>query len=96
MTDPAPTEPHDHPVDAERVAHARARGLSEEDAGRLTGLLPLLTDPVRTHISHAPDEVEEPCVGDLAPDQGATEDAVGYALRLLRPVELTRRADPEN
>jgi DNA-binding transcriptional ArsR family regulator len=74
----------EHPVDAERVAHAQARGLSVEDAGRLTSLLSLLADPVRARILYALDEVEELCVGDLALALGGTEDSVGYALRLLR------------
>ncbi len=77
-------EPHEHPVDPERVAHARTRGLSAEDAGRLSGLLSLLADPVRARILYALDEVEELCVGDLALALEATEDSVGYALRLLR------------
>jgi DNA-binding transcriptional ArsR family regulator len=77
-------EDHEHPVDPQRVARARARGLSAEDAGRLTSLLSLLADPVRARILYALDQVEELCVGDIALALGATEDAVGYALRLLR------------
>jgi len=65
MTDTA-AEPHEHPVDPERVAHARARGLSAEDAADWRGLLSLLADPVRSRILYALDEVEELCVGDLA------------------------------
>jgi DNA-binding transcriptional ArsR family regulator len=89
MTVPVPTNdpipgPHEHPVDADRVAHARVRGLSVEDAGRLTSLLSLLADPVRARILYALDEVKELCVGDLALALGASEDSVGYALRLLR------------
>ena len=30
---------HDHPIDPERVAHARSRLPNAEDAARLTGLL---------------------------------------------------------
>jgi ArsR family transcriptional regulator, lead/cadmium/zinc/bismuth-responsive transcriptional repressor len=71
-------EPHDHPVDPERVTRARARGLSAEDAGR----------PVRARILYALDEVEELCVGDLALALEVTDDAVGYALRLLRTAGL--------
>lgn len=82
------TQPHGHPVDPERVAHARARGLSADDAGRLSSLLSLLADPVRARIVYALDEVEELCVGDLALALGATEDAVGYGLRLLRTAGL--------
>ncbi len=85
--------PHEHPVDPERVAHARARGLSAEDAGRLAGLLSLLADPVRSRILYALDEVEELCVGDLALALQVSEDSVGYALRILRTAGLvaTRR-----
>lgn len=87
-TDTLTTGAHEHPVDPVRVAHARARGLSAEDAGRLSGLLSLLADPVRARILYALDEVEELCVGDLALALGATEDAVSYALRLLRTAGL--------
>ncbi len=87
-------ERHEHPVDPERVAHARARGLTAEDAGRLSSLLSLLADPIRARILYALDEVEELCVGDLALALDATEDSVGYALRLLRTAGLvaTRKA----
>ena len=94
MSDPAQTssstkaEPHEHPVDPERVARARARGLSADDAGRLGALLSLLADPVRSRILYALDEVEELCVGDLALALSATEDAVGYGLRILRTAGL--------
>jgi DNA-binding transcriptional ArsR family regulator len=81
---------HDHPVDPERVAHARARGISAEDAGRLSSLMSLLADPVRTRILYALDLVEELCVGDLALALDASEDAIGYALKLLRTAGLVR------
>src|SRR3954467_3486599 len=84
MRETESAEPHEHPVDPQRVARARARGLSADDAGRLTSLLSLLTDPVRARILYALDQVEELCVGDMALALGATEDAVGYALRLRR------------
>jgi DNA-binding transcriptional ArsR family regulator len=89
-----PAGPHEHPVDAERVGRARARGLSAEDAGRLSSLLSLLADPVRARILYALDEVDELCVGDLALALEATEDSVGYALRLLRTAGMvsTRKA----
>ena len=82
------TEPHDHPVDPERVARARARGLSADDAGRLAALLSLLADPVRSRVLYALDEVDELCVGDLALALEATEDAVGYGLKILRTAGL--------
>ena len=75
---------HPHPVDPERVAAARARVPNREDAGQLTAALSLLADPTRARVLYALDVVEELCVGDLALALEATEDAVGYALRLLR------------
>jgi DNA-binding transcriptional ArsR family regulator len=75
---------HAHPVDAERVARAQERGISAEDAARLSSLLALLSDPVRTRILYALDLVEEMCVGDLALALDISEDSASYALRLLR------------
>ena len=85
---------HPHPVDSRRVAAARARLPPTEDTQRLTSLLGLLADPVRARILYALDLVEELCVGDLAIALEATEDAVGYALRILRTAGLVsnRRA----
>jgi DNA-binding transcriptional ArsR family regulator len=56
--------------------------------------LSLLGDPVRARILYALDEVDELCVGDLALALDATEDSVGYGLRLLRTAGLlaTRKA----
>jgi len=82
------TTSHSHPVDPERVARARARGIDPEEAGRLSSLLSLLADPVRARVLYALDEVDELCVGDLALALGASEDAVGYGLRLLRTAGL--------
>jgi DNA-binding transcriptional ArsR family regulator len=75
---------HDHPVDAERVAAARAGLLSVDDAGRLAGLLGMLADPVRSRILFALSAVDELCVGDLALVLEVTEDQVSYALKMLR------------
>lgn len=88
MADETTPEPHEHPVNPERVAHAQARGLSAEDATRLAGLLSLLADPVRARILYALDVVEELCVGDLASALQSSEDSVGYALRILRTAGL--------
>src|SRR4051812_2847800 len=88
MSDTATPSTHDHPVDPERVDRARERGLSVEDADRLTSLLSLLADPVRARILYALDEVEELCVGDLALALSATEDSVGYGLKILRTAGL--------
>ncbi len=86
--------PAPHPVDAERVAHAQARLPSRDDAARLTGVLSLIADPTRARVLYALDLVEELCVGDLAIALEASEDVVGYALRLLRTAGLvaTRKA----
>ena len=79
---------HGHPVDAERVRLARARLLTAEESARLAGLLGLLADPVRARILYALDLVDELCVGDIALALEASEDSVGYALRLLRTAGL--------
>ena len=81
---------HAHPVDALRVARARKQGLSPDDANRLGGLLTLLADPVRLRVLYALDLVDELCVGDIALATDATEDAVGYALRMLRTAGLVQ------
>ena len=75
---------HDHPVDAERVAVARAGVLSEAEAGRLAGLLGMLADPVRSRILFALVTAGELCVGDLALALDVTEDQVSYGLKMLR------------
>jgi len=79
---------HEHPVDPERVAAARRRVIDVEEAGRLAGLLGLLADPTRARILYALDLVQELCVGDIALALDATEDSVGYALRVLRTAGL--------
>ena len=48
-----PPTDHDHPVNPERVTAARAGVLSDDDAGRLAGLLGMLADPVRSRILFA-------------------------------------------
>lgn len=51
----------------------------------------LLTDPLRARILSALLVVDELCVGDLALALEASEDAVTYALRILRTAGLVRR-----
>ena len=75
---------HDHPVNAERVAAARAGVVSVSDAGRLAGLLGMLADPVRSRILFALSAAQELCVGDLALALELNEDQVSYALKMLR------------
>jgi ArsR family transcriptional regulator, lead/cadmium/zinc/bismuth-responsive transcriptional repressor len=81
---------HEHPIDPERVAHARRWLPNADDAARLTGLLSLMADPVRLRLIYALDIVEELCVGDLALALDVSEDSVTYALRLLRTAGLVR------
>lgn len=76
------------PFDPERVTAARDRLMPAEDAARLSSLLSLLADPVRSRILYALDTVEELCVGDLALVLEASEDTVSYALRILRTAGL--------
>lgn len=79
---------HGHPIDPERVRAARERLIDAEEGARLAGLLGLLADPVRARILYALDIVDELCVGDIALALGATEDSVGYGLRVLRTAGL--------
>src|SRR6478609_6747349 len=79
---------HAHPVDGDAVRQARAGLISAEAAGRLAGLLGLLSDPVRSRILMALGQVESLCVGDLALALDVSEDAVSYGLKLLRTAEL--------
>jgi DNA-binding transcriptional ArsR family regulator len=78
-----PTD-HEHPVNRERVAAARAGALSLDDAGRLAGLLGMLADPARSRILFALAAGDELCVGDLALALDVTEDQISYALKMLR------------
>jgi ArsR family transcriptional regulator, lead/cadmium/zinc/bismuth-responsive transcriptional repressor len=75
---------HEQPVDAGRVAAARAGAVSVGDAGRLAGLLGMLADPVRSRILFALSAAGELCVGDTALALEVTEDQVSYALKMLR------------
>jgi DNA-binding transcriptional ArsR family regulator len=70
------------------VAHVRSRLPGRDEAARSTGVLSLMADPTRLRVLFALDLVEELCVGDLALALEANEDAVGYALRLLRTAGL--------
>ena len=83
-----PGPDHAHPVDPERVDHARARLPGREETAQLTSVLSLMADPTRARVLFALDVVEELCVGDLALALEVNEDAVGYALRLLRTAGL--------
>ena len=70
------------------MSAARARLPTREDAARLSSVLSLIADPTRSRVLYALDVVDELCVGDLALALEVNEDAVGYALRLLRTAGL--------
>jgi ArsR family transcriptional regulator, lead/cadmium/zinc/bismuth-responsive transcriptional repressor len=82
------TTDHAHPVDAARVAAARRDLISDAAARRLSELLALVADPVRSRILLALGSVESLCVGDLALALDASPDSVSYALKMLRTAGL--------
>lgn len=75
---------HEHPVDPDLVALARADVPSEDHTAGTVELLRLLGDPVRMRILYALRDGRELCVGDLALAVDASETSVSYGLRLLR------------
>lgn len=72
------------------MARARHRAIGADDAARLASLLALLADPVRVRILYTLKLVDELCVGDIALALDASEDAVGYGLRILRTAGLVQ------
>ncbi|MFZ0666950.1 MAG: metalloregulator ArsR/SmtB family transcription factor [Acidimicrobiales bacterium] len=78
----------EHPVDPDGLAAVRADLISADDAGRLSGLLGLLADPVRSRVLFALSSVDRLCVSDLALALASTEDAISYGLRMLRVAGL--------
>lgn len=82
---------HSHPVDPEAVSRAKGRIPEPSDAERVTSVLTLIADPTRMRLLFALDAAEELCVGDLALALDASEDAVGYGLRMLRTAGLVNR-----
>lgn len=82
---------HSHPVDPERVAQARAGGLSPSDAQDLHDLLGVIGEPVRARVLAALVAAQELCVGDIAMALEVSEDAASYALRVLRDHGLVER-----
>src|SRR5229473_53191 len=81
---------------AERLANpsgvraARRKLIDSGEAERLAELLGLLADATRARILFALGAVDELCVGDLAVTVEVSEDAVGYALKVLRMAGLVR------
>jgi DNA-binding transcriptional ArsR family regulator len=72
------------------VEAARRELIDPDEADRLAELLALLADATRTRILFALGAVDELCVGDLAATLAVSEDAVGYALKVLRMAGLVR------
>ena len=70
------------------MARARERLPSRDDAASVSSVLTLISDPTRSRVLYALDVAEELCVGDLALALEVNEDAVGYALRVLRTAGL--------
>lgn len=83
-----PAAEHDHPVDPKRVAEARVRMLDGAVVTDVAAQLSLVADVTRLRVLLALRNVKELCVGDLALALDATDDAVGYALRMLRTAGL--------
>lgn len=79
-----------HAIDPDRVAEARSKLISREEAGRLGELFRLLGDATRTRIIYALLEVGELCVCDIAATVEAPETSVSQALRLLRTAGVVK------
>jgi DNA-binding transcriptional ArsR family regulator len=76
--------------DTRSIRTARRQLIDADEAERLAELLALLADATRARILFALGAVEELCVGDLAAALEVSEDAVGYALKVLRMAGLVR------
>jgi DNA-binding transcriptional ArsR family regulator len=77
-------------VDPVNVKTAQRELIDPAEAERLAELLALLADPTRARILFALGAVDELCVGDVAATLGVSEDAAGYALKMLRMAGLVR------
>jgi DNA-binding transcriptional ArsR family regulator len=79
---------HDHPLDPARVTLARA-GIPPAGAlAAAAAQLSLAADVTRLRVLLALHTAGELCVGDLAMAAESSDDAVSYALRLLRTAGL--------
>jgi DNA-binding transcriptional ArsR family regulator len=79
---------HDHPVDPAGVGRARAAVPGDRVLAGMAVQLSLIADVTRLRILLALRAAGELCVGDLAMAAGASDDAVGYGLRMLRTAGL--------
>ena len=84
------TRIHERLADPAAVKSARRQLIDPDEAERLAELLGLLADGTRARILFALGAVDELCVGDLAATLDVSEDAVGYALKVLRMAGLVR------
>jgi DNA-binding transcriptional ArsR family regulator len=84
------TPTDDRLADPAAVEAAQSKLIDPAEADRLAELLALLADATRTRILFALGAVDELSVGDLAATLAVTEDATGYALKLLRMAGLVR------
>ncbi|MER7071929.1 metalloregulator ArsR/SmtB family transcription factor [Terrabacter sp. NPDC000476] len=91
MVEGSPASSGSVAVDPSAVVSAKARVPSPEDCDRLGAVLSLIAGPTRIRLLYALDTADELCVGDLALALGATEDSVGYGLRVLRTAGLVTR-----
>ncbi len=78
----------DHPIDPARVARVRASLPAVDTAAAIAAQLTLVADATRLRVMLALRKVDELCVGDLAMSLEVSDDAIGYALRMLRTAGL--------
>jgi len=90
VTPPDPDSCSVRMVDADRVAAARARMITGDEATEVTELFRLLGDPTRVRMLYALAETGELCVCDLAAVVEVPETSVSHALRLLRTAGIVR------
>ena len=81
---------HTHPIEPERVAVARPRGVSPAAPERAAPTLRLLADPVHARLVSALREADELCVGDIALALDVSDSSISHALRLLRTAGVVR------
>jgi DNA-binding transcriptional ArsR family regulator len=85
-----PRSVHDRVVAPAKIEAARRQMIDPAEAERLAEMLAVLGDPTRTRILFALGAVDELCVGDVAAALDVSEDAAGYALKVLRMAGLVR------
>lgn len=87
-----------HPIDAKKVADARAHAVLPDAAVReMVRLFSLLSDPLRVQITSTLARAGELCVTDIAMAIGTSDNRVSYGLRQMRQAGVVdnRRAGRE-